>query len=317
MGLSAAVGPVVGGGILELGSWRLIFLINIPLVVLALGCQVLLGHRETPTSQRPALDLAGALALAGVLALIAFFLGSAGSASAIELAVAGLLLLVLGALFLRGQLASKMPVAERSLFKSRSFAAATAFILLSNMVMYTTLLSVPFFIKEVQGRGEAVAGFLLGAMSIFMAMLALFAGRFSDRHGRWLPAASAVSLRSWRLSCFSSVSVKARRWFSWPRVWLCWAWASDWGPVPRLSPRESAAVASDTVSMTRYFGSIVGAGLLGSLLSQGDPDSVGIFRVLFGGMVGIAVLATLIASQIHDFVADPGAPGQNQTLPNL
>ena len=59
IGLSAAVGPVIGGGLLELGSWRLIFLMNIPLVMLALGCQALLGLKEEPTGQRLSLDWAG------------------------------------------------------------------------------------------------------------------------------------------------------------------------------------------------------------------------------------------------------------------
>ncbi len=322
IGLSAAAGPVIGGGLLELGSWRLIFLMNIPLVMLALGCQALLGYREQPTGKRLQLDFPGALALAGVLALITFFLSSAGDSSLIELALAALALAVVGGFFIRSQLGSKMPVAEWSLFKNRSFAAATGFILLSNMVMYTTLLSIPFFIKEVQGRGEAVTGLLLGAMSILMAALAPMAGRLSDRRGRRLPAViggGAQILAA--LMLFIGINEGASLLFLGVSLALLGLGIGlGTGPsttaAVEAAPRGSAGIAAGTVSMTRYFGSIVGAGALGSFLSQGDPASVDVFRLLFGGMIGIAVVATIFASQIHHFAADSRAKARKQTVSN-
>ena len=320
IGLSAAAGPVIGGAILELGSWRLIFLMNIPLVVMALGFQALLGYKEEPASQRLSLDLRGALALAGVLVLITFFLSSTGAASVFELAIAGLALAVISAFFVRGQLGSKTPVAEWRLFKNRSFAAATGFILLSNMVMYTTLLSTPFFIKEVQGRGESAAGVLLASMSIFMALLAPMAGRFSDRHGRRLPTmiGGAAQIAA-ALVLLIGISEGASLIFLAASLALLGLGIGlGTGPsttaAVEAAPRDSAGIAAGTVSMTRYFGSIVGAGILGSFLSQGDPTGVAVFRILFGGMIGIAVLATIFASQIHDFAANSGAEEQKQTV---
>ena len=322
IGLSAAAGPVIGGGLLELGSWRLIFLMNIPLVMLALGCQALLGFKEEPTGQRLSLDLPVALALAGVLGLITFLLSSAGSSSVIELALAGVALAVVGGLFIRGQLGSKMPVAEWRLFRNRSFAAATGFILLSNMVMYTTLLSIPLFIREVQGRGEAVSGLLLGAMSILMAALAPMAGRLSDRRGRRLPTVLGGGAQIMAVVVlFIGISEGASLLFLAVSLALLGLGIGlGTGPstaaAVEAAPRGSAGIASGTVSMTRYFGSIVGAGVLGSFLSQDDPTSVGVFQLLFAGMIGIAILGTIFASQIHDFAADSQAKALKQTVSN-
>ena len=254
--------------------------------------------------------------------MITFLLSSAGSSSVIELALAGVALAVVGGLFIRGQLGSKMPVAEWRLFRNRSFAAATGFILLSNMVMYTTLLSIPFFIREVQGRGEAVSGLLLGAMSILMAALAPMAGRLSDRRGRRLPTVLGGGAQIMAVVVlFIGISEGASVLFLAVSLALLGLGIGlGTGPstaaTVEAAPRGSAGIASGTVSMTRYFGSIVGAGVLGLFLSQDDPTSVGVFQLLFAGMIGIAILGTIFASQIHDFAADSQSKALKQTVSN-
>jgi sugar phosphate permease len=75
------------------------------------------------------------------------------------------------------------------------------------------------------------------------------------------------------------------------------------------SPRELAGAAAGTNSMMRYFGSIIGTGLLGAILSsdEGAPE-IGVFRVMFAVLLAMSVLAALTTLMIHRF------PPQERTI---
>src|SRR5207247_10673640 len=73
---AAAGGPLLGAALLALGSWRLLFLMNIPLVLASLVALYLLGYTSARPRERPSLDWLGALAFAGVLALVTVLLNA-------------------------------------------------------------------------------------------------------------------------------------------------------------------------------------------------------------------------------------------------
>lgn len=310
IGLSAAVGPVLGGVLLEAGSWRWLFLANVPLVAAALLCQVALSYREEASARQPLrADLPGALLLTGLLAGVTFLLSSFDAGSAAALSAALVVSVVCAGLFIRRQRFTTMPIAEWSLFKHRSFTAATGFILLSNLVMYTSLLSIPFFMKEVQGRADSSVGLVLGSMSILMTLLAPVTGRMSDKRGRRLPAvAGGFCMTLATLVLAIGITQDASMGFLGGSLALL-GLGIGLGTGPATAAAiESAGlhqtgVASGTVSMMRYIGSIIGAGALGTILGEGAVPGVGVFRGMFIGLVITSALTTLAASQIHRFVA--------------
>ena len=70
------------------------------------------------------------------------------------------------------------------------------------------------------------------------------------------------------------------------------------------APSGLAATASGTNSMMRYLGSIVGAGILGAVLSTGDTaPGIGVFRLIFAVLLVLAVAAVVAAAGIHRFPA--------------
>ncbi len=321
IGISAAVGPVLGGLLLEAGTWRLLFLANVPLIAAALVFQALLRYEDDAGRQPLRVDWLAALSLAGALAALTFVLGAGGGVPVIALAVAVALLLVLGGFFVQRQRTSATPLAEWRLFRDRSFAAATGFVLLSNMIMYTTLLAIPFFLKEVQGRNDAAVGLVLGSMSIVMTFLAPATGRYSDKRGRRLPSIlGGLCMVVAAMLLFAGIGEGVSMGYLAGCLALLGVGIGlGTGPATaaaiEASPPGQSGVASGMVSMMRYFGSILGAGTLGSILGDGATPSIEVFRVMFAAVAVTSALTTLGATQIHRFA--PERPAGARTAEQL
>ena len=308
---SAAVGPLLGAGLLEVGSWRLLFLMNVPLVAAALFCFTLLRYPQTGGEKKLAVDWVGAGVFAAVLVAVTLVLNGLRGNESTALLIAGVAILpFLSFLFIQRQLRTETPVAEWALFRNRSYAAATMFVLLSNLVMYTVILAIPFFIEEVQHKGHAVSGSLLGAVSILAAFVAPLSGRASDAVGRRYPAiAGAALMLVGVIVLFAAIRVDAGYLIlAAPLAVLGLGLGLSIGPsnaaAIESSPRELAGAAAGTNSMMRYLGSIVGVGILGAVLNSdsGTPE-IGLFRVIFGVLVVMAALSVVSALFIHRFPA--------------
>jgi MFS family permease len=306
---AAAVGPLIGAAMLGLGSWRWLFLVNIPLVLIALGAHASLRYPVPQAVRRMQLDWPGAAAFAALLVALTFVLNSLhGGVSVVALAVGTTGLVVLSVVFLQRQRTSAAPVAEWRLFRIPSFAAATSYVLFGNLVMYTTLLAMPFFIEEVLHGSHRAVGTMLGALSIISAVLAPIAGRVSDARGRRLPAQTGAFIM---LAATLTLAVGISNDISYLMLGGCLAALGlglglSFGPASTAAiesaPRELAGAASGTNSMMRYLGSIIGAGILGSVLSKdtGTPD-IWLFHLIFIVLLVIAGLACVSTFFIHRF----------------
>jgi MFS family permease len=315
MSLAAAVGPLLGSGLLAAGSWRLLFLMNVPLVLVALGALALLRYPEPGERARLALDWRGALALGALLVFLTLLLNSLGGEGGVVAVVAGVGgVVVLAPLFVQTQRAAAMPMVEWRLFAVRSYLGATSYVLLSNLVMYTTLLSIPFFVEEVQGKGSAETGTLLGAMSVLFAVVAPAGGRLSDALGRRAPAllGSVIVLGS-VLALLAGMSRDVSYWYlAGALMPIGLGLGLSVGPsntaAVESARRELAGTAAGTNSMMRYLGSIVGAGILGAVLSSDSGSEVGLFRLIFAVLAGMAALASVTTLFIHRFPATVEEP---------
>lgn len=306
---AAAVGPLIGASMLGLGSWRWLFLVNIPLVLLALGAHTALRYPVPRLIQRMQLDWPGAAAFAALLVALTFVLNSLhGGVSVVALALGTTGLVVLAVVFLQRQRTSPSPVAEWRLFRVRSFAAATSYVLFANLVMYTTLLTMPFFIEEVLNGSHRAVGTMLGTLSIISAVLAPVAGRVSDARGRRLPAQTGAFIM---LAATLALAIGISKDISYVMLGGCLATLGlglglSFGPASTAAiesaPRQFAGAASGTNSMMRYLGSIIGAGILGAVLSRdsGTPE-IWLFHLIFIVLLVIAALACASTFFIHRF----------------
>ena len=177
-GVAGAVGPFVGGYLIDSVSWRLAFFINLPL---ALG--VVVASRHVPESQAdgaPGLDLAGAVTASAGLALSTYALIEGRPA----IGVAGLAVLVV---FVVVEARAPAPMLPLTLFRNRQFSGAN----LTTLAMYAAL-SGAFFLLVLQlqvalGYSALEAGSALLPVTLLMVGLSSRAGAWAQRIGPRLP----------------------------------------------------------------------------------------------------------------------------------
>ncbi|MGE0601529.1 MAG: MFS transporter [Dehalococcoidia bacterium] len=310
IGATAAAGPLVGAGILAFAPWRALFLVNIPVVAAAsVMASRLPSAQETTESRR--MSLPGLALFAALLVVLTWTLNSLRSGSASGQLAGLVLLAVVAAVFIAHQRNASVPVAAWSLFRNRGFVGASSHILLMNLVMYTTLLAVPFFITDVQHRSATVAGLLLGAMAALQSLSAPFAGRISDSVGRRLPTLISSSLATFAaILLLAGVGKHESFWFLGIAVTILGlgvgiGFVTSSAAAVESVPGALSGTASGTQSMMRYAGSILGTGILTGLLATGeDADpSIATFRILFLVVASIAAISFAAAAMVRPFAA--------------
>ncbi|GAA3719115.1 MFS transporter [Microlunatus aurantiacus] len=185
-GVATAIGPLLGGWMVQTIGWRWAFLINLPLAVVVL--LVTLQHvPETSDPQAPrSFDLAGAALAAAGLAGLTYALIGAGDGWRPSVIMVGLLgVTALGA-FVAVERRGRTPMLPMDVFASRQFSAAN----LVTLVVYAGLGAL-FFLLVVQlqvvaGFDALAAGSALLPITIIMLLLSGSAGQLAERIGpRW------------------------------------------------------------------------------------------------------------------------------------
>lgn len=287
--LAAAVGPVLGGGLLALGSWPAIFAVNLPLT----GAALILGWwvipRDVQRSRTSRFDVVGAVWLCALLVAVTLLLdhGPPGA----SLLIASVVLAAASAAFIGYELRSADPVLQPRLFARRSFAASAAGIALSNLAFYVTLLALPQLLHG-RGLGELAIGLVVGALTIASSPVAILGGRMADKAGPRLPAMTGLAVTTAGLLALA-VGADA-----WPPavIAVCLAVLGAGAgmcmtPFQVASlhgiPKADSGVATGVFFASRYLGSIIGSSLLAGPL---DPARIGGFPPLFAVLVAVAAL---------------------------
>jgi EmrB/QacA subfamily drug resistance transporter len=183
--LTAAVGPVLGGWLVDQVSWRAIFLINVPLAIAAAGLAIFFACESRDDQAKP-LDWNGAVAVAIGLAAITWGLGAIPSLGFHDKAVLGALgagmasLLSFVAIEARSRERAMMPL---SLYRSRNFSGTNVLTLLLYFALGGALYFLPFGLIRLGGYSATQAGAALLPFALIMGFGASFAGTVADRFG--------------------------------------------------------------------------------------------------------------------------------------
>src|SRR5262249_41583678 len=186
--IAMAIGPALGGWLVEAISWRAVFFVNLPIaaVVLAVAGSKIPESRSETAGR---LDVAGAiLATAGlgglVYGLIEAPTAGAGSARALAPVILGLVAL---AAFVVVELRSRSPMVPLSIFRSRTFAAANLLTFFLYAALAAVLFYLPFALIQARGYSPAAAGASVLPLVVLVGALSRPAGAVADRIGPRLP----------------------------------------------------------------------------------------------------------------------------------
>jgi len=296
--LGVALGPVAGGALIALWSWRAIFLVNVPVCVLTAWLLVRFVAESEPDRSRRA-DIPGLLL--GVVAL------SGLTACFIEAGRDGWLAPLPGALggaglaagvgFVIAERCRSDPMLPLRLFRVRAFSAATGVGVLFNLSLYGALICVSLYLQGERHESALSTGLIILPMSLAVGAGSTASGWVTARIGARWPMVAGLTLAAGGAVVLSLVGAATS-------LGLLVAGTVILGLISLAMPamtavvvgsagREHSGVASGVLNTARQAGGALGVALLGALLAGGSRHGLALRTPMLVAAVGLALAVGL------------------------
>jgi EmrB/QacA subfamily drug resistance transporter len=184
-GVMTALGPFVGGWLVQAASWRWIFLINVPFAIAV----IVIGARHVPETRNEdaprGIDVAGALLTAGGLGGIVYGLTAGADQGWADPGVLGALVVGVACLaaFVAVEARSAHPLLPLALFRVRQFGAANLVTFVVYGALTGALFLVPIQLQTVLGYSPLASGAALLPITVIMLTFSARSGRLASRIG--------------------------------------------------------------------------------------------------------------------------------------
>jgi EmrB/QacA subfamily drug resistance transporter len=275
-GFSLALGPSLGGLLVEAESWRWIFFINVPIgVVLLVAALRFIPESTDPTSVKQ-MDYPGVFVLTAALFCLTFALVEGQNYGWTSGLILGLFAAAAGgtALFVWIQRRQVQPLMELGLFKERTFTVTNGVALILSFGMMGVFFLLPVFLQAVLGYSVIEAGLLLTPLAAVVIFSSPLSGALSDRIGpKWL---MFIGMLITGVGFYLTRRVMVIG-VSWRSLVLPFA-VSGFGIGMVMPPSTSAVMgsvvtaksgqASGVLSTVRQTGSVLGIAVMGALLQN-------------------------------------------------
>ncbi len=299
--VSSAAGPSIAAAILSVAHWPVLFLVNIPIGLMALALNHTLpatprgGHR---------FDAVGALMNAATFGLFILAVDGLGHGGSRWLGVAELAAAItVGWLFVRIQLRQAAPILPVDLFRIPAFALSVLTSVCSFIAASMAMVSMPFLF-ESRGVSTADTGLLITPWAVTAAVMAPLAGRLSDRVSAGRLGGLGLALLAVGLLTVATIPEGAPWWNVVWRMAMCGCgFALFQTPNNRLligaAPRERSGAGSGMLSTARLLGQTMGAAVVALVFGMGGVEVTAPSAIAIGaGFATVACLVSLLRLRV-------------------
>jgi len=274
VGVAIAIGPIAGGVLLQHFWWGSVFLVNIPIVLLAVALMVFL----VPDSKNPKparFDPVGVpLSIAGITAFVYGIIraGDIGwlKPEALGIIAAGVLLLVL---FVGWERRTDHPALDVKLFRHRGFSAAVGVVGLSFFALMGMTFFLSFYTQAVRGFSPLQSGLMLIPLAVAQLVFSSRSAGLVDRFGHKAVTAGGMGLVTLALGYYAFVGTGTPVWCLEIALFVMGVGMANVTPpttaaVMASVPREKAGEGSAVSNTFRQVGGALGVAVLGSVLTS-------------------------------------------------
>lgn len=277
--MASAAGPTVAAAILSVATWPWLFLVNLPVGIVAFAVAL----RTLPATPLSGARFDGTSALLNALTFGLLIIGIDGIGqeqgrwlAAAEIAAA----LVVGAVFVRYQLTLAAPLLPVDLLRIPAFALSMATSIASFGAQMMAYVALPFYFQDVMHLSETRTGFLMTPWPIAIAVMAPISGRLADRYAPGLLGGVGLAVMACGLAAMALLpSDPSALDIGW-RLTLCGlGFGLFQSPNNKViitsAPRHRSGGASGMQSTARLTGQSLGAALVAVIFGLGAGGGPG------------------------------------------
>jgi EmrB/QacA subfamily drug resistance transporter len=276
MTLGPVLGPIIGGLILQNLSWQWIFLVNVPVGLLAIVLALVVVPADTPSAgQAPPLDTLGVALLCPAFAAVVYALSQAGTAGFGVPRV--IVALVAGSVLLAGYvvhaLRAEHPLIDLKLFGGKGFSSSVVTMFLLGGMLFALLFLLPLFYQQVRGHGVFVAGLLVMPLGLGLFGTPI-AGKIADRFGPRLLVPMGAALIGLGALLYTGADTATSQVLLTAALLVVGFGMSLVGPptmgsVYRTVPAESVGTATGAVFILNQIGASLGIAVVALIVQHG------------------------------------------------
>lgn len=273
--VSAVLGPLIGGPLIDSFSWRWLFYINLPIGVLGIFMSIWFLPHDKPLDRAPGFDYKGAGALGIALSALVLVLdrGATWGWLSVSSMIAYLVVLVFFIAFIKIEQNEPDPVVDLKLFRNPIFTNVLLVSFVSFGGMMGAMFLLPVFAQTYLGYNATQAGLLFVPMAITMLVSAPLGGKLSKMIPlRWLMAIG-MGFAAFGIYLFSGLDVKTTQFeLSLPLVIFAFGLGLGMAPmtaaVTNSVPAKEVGVSSAVLNLVRNIAGAVGIAFFGTILSN-------------------------------------------------
>jgi DHA2 family methylenomycin A resistance protein-like MFS transporter len=277
-GVGLAAGPIVGGVLTSAVSWRAIFLVNLPVAVLAAG--LLVRHvTETGRHRHPLDGVGQTLAVVSLALLTGGFIiaGQRGWSDPLTLVLLGGGIAVTAA-FVRVQRTVRHPMVDPALFARPTFAISVAIGVIFNFCLYGSLFCLAIDLHDTYGLTALATGLAMLPVTVVTGVTAFLSGRLVTRFGEWPVMSAGLAAGAVGAVLVALASTDGSAWAlglsAIPLGLTAMAMPAMTATAMAGAPGHRVGLASGVLNAARQTGGALGVAVLGALLGVGAGVSI-------------------------------------------